>query len=133
MNVLKRQLEAISPARLEQPINALFLFVIVLQAADALSTYWALSTGQAHEKNLLLVAVAHYFQVDVLWVVMAAKILVAAVFILALQRNKPTWTSLFVMFGMAAFYLNIVADNIALTWKILEGRTAFSVVMPVFF
>jgi len=122
MNFVMKRLQAITSEQLEQPVKSLYLLVIVLQFLDALSTYWALSTGQAHEQNHLLVALAHIGQVDVMWIVVAAKFVVAAVFILAMQKNKATWTNLFVMFGMTAFYLHIVSDNISLTWRILDGR-----------
>lgn len=127
MNAIKKRIQAIPPAHLEQSIDALFMLVIVLQFADAISTYWALDTGQAQENNLLLVAIARYTQLDVMVVVVAAKLIVAVVFFLAMKKSKPTWGSLFVMFGMAAFYLEIVSSNILLTWLIIEGRISHMV------
>ena len=125
MSAIKNQLQDITYEQLKQPVNALFLTVIVLQVADALSTFYALDTGQAYEQSYLLVAAAHLAQIHMMWVVVFAKLVVAALFIVARKKSKPTWANLFVMFGMTAFYLLIVSNNIALTWRILVVRANY--------
>ena len=120
--MFKRTYQSITPAHLAPSVWALFLLIIVLQVVDAISTFYALQTGHAQEQNQLLNAVSHYGQLHIMWVVVAAKCLVAGLFVLAMRRSKPSWTNLFVLFGVAAFYLNVVSNNITLTWHIQNSQ-----------
>ena len=116
--MFRSQLKAITPAHLLPSINALFMLVVVLQVVDAISTFFALQTGELHEQNQLLNAVAFYGKVHIMWVVVAAKFIVASLFIISMKRTKPSWTNLFLLFGVAAFYMNVVSNNITQTWHI---------------
>ena len=112
----------ITPAQLLPAIKALFMLIIVLQVFDAVSTFFALDTGVLHEQNQLLNTVAHYGRLHIMWVVVAAKAVVAALFIISMQRTKPSWTNLFLLFGVAAFYMNVVANNVIQTVHFHNGQ-----------
>ena len=120
--MFKRHFQSIVPAHLVPSIRALYLLIVVLQVLDALSTFFALETGFAQEQNQLLNAVAHFSQLHIMWVVVAAKCLVATLFLMAMKRTKPSWGNLFVLFGVAAFYMNVVSNNITLTWHIQNSQ-----------
>jgi Mg/Co/Ni transporter MgtE len=87
---------------------------ILLQAADAVSTYLALATGKAQENNFLLVGLAETSGATINSVVLISKIVLACLFFVAMRKTKPTRPVLAALIGVAAFYLLIVAQNISL-------------------
>jgi len=85
--------------------------VIVLQGADAISTYLALATGKASEQNGLLVVLSDALGWPIMRIVLVAKITVACVFSVAILKTKPTWRVVWVLVAVAAYYTAIVAAN----------------------
>jgi len=85
--------------------------VIVLQGADAISTYLALATGKASEQNGLLLVLSDALGWPIMRIVLAAKMAVASVFGVALLKTKPTWRVVLVLVAVAAYYATIVAAN----------------------
>ena len=117
--MLARRIQAITPDQLLPSIKALFLLIIVLQVVDAVSTHYALVTGVLYEQNQLLNVVAHFSQLHIMQVVVVAKMLVAGMFFLAMLRAKPSWTNLFLLFAVAAFYIDVVVNNMTQTAQAL--------------
>lgn len=89
----------------------LCLLLIALQVADAVSTYLALGTGQAEEKNQLLVSVAATFDLPIMQVIVAAKLVVAAFFAMAITRTRPTPVILGILTALVFYCSYVVAMN----------------------
>jgi hypothetical protein len=96
---------------LQKVMVVLCLVVIALQAADALSTYLVLKTGQAQENNELLVRAAQLFGLSIEWIVVVSKVAVAAVFGVAMSRTKAKFSTVMALLALVCFYFYIVATN----------------------
>lgn len=92
----------------------LCLAVIALQAADGLSTYHALATGQAQENNAILVGLANATGAEIIWVVLAAKIFVAGLMFIAMRRTKVSIPVIVALVFTILFYGVVVAGNVSL-------------------
>ena len=113
---IKKPPQPSSPLR--QVMLGLCLLLIVLQAADGLSTHLAIATGKAEEQNELLLALAHMLGWSVIDTVFAAKIVTSAIFGVAMLKTKAT-PMLVVILALLAVYVGyIVAMNFYWAWHL---------------
>jgi Domain of unknown function (DUF5658) len=96
---------------LKWTIRSLCVFVIILQAFDAISTFMALSTGHLVEKNELLTRTAKVLEIPIGNVVLGAKFLVASLFGWLMLKQKPTLNAVVILFFFVAFYMTVVQRN----------------------
>lgn len=95
---------------------ALTILLIVLQAADGLSTHMALSTGMAEEKNALLVSIAALLGWSVAMTVLAAKFVTAALFAWGMVKTKANWWTVAALALLACYVTYIVTMNFYWAW-----------------
>jgi hypothetical protein len=100
------------PASNRAAFIGMCVLVVLLQGADAYSTFAALDTGMLVERNELLNRIAYESDLPIKWVVLLAKLLVVALFFLVMLKTKATRTNLAVLICFAAFYIHVIAENI---------------------
>ncbi len=93
-------------------LHGLYFLVITLQGLDLTSTYWAFETGKAVEKNLLLVGLASATANSIEHVVLAAKMIVIALFAIAFKRSGETILDKIFLMGVAVYYVFVCASNL---------------------
>jgi hypothetical protein len=99
-------------------IAGLFLFLIALQAADALSTHLALATGKAQENNHLLLLISDAIFWPVIETVFVAKILSSGIFGVAILKTKASWPAAIVLALLAVYFLYVVGLNFFWAWRL---------------
>lgn len=102
--------------RIQKVMVGLCLALIVLQAADGLSTHLALSTGLAQENNELLIALSKALGWPIMQTVMAAKILVGGFFGISIIKTSATPFGVGILAVLAVYFGYIVGMNFYLAW-----------------
>ncbi len=92
-------------------LHGLYFFIITLQGLDLTSTYWAFETGKAVEKNQLLVGLALATANSIEHVVLAAKMIVIALFAIAFKKSGETILDKVFLVGVSAYYVYVCASN----------------------
>ena len=92
-------------------LHGLYFLIITLQGLDLTSTYWAFETGKAVEKNLLLVGLASATDSSIEYIVLAAKMIVIALFAIAFKKSRETLLDRVFLVGVTAYYVFVCASN----------------------
>ena len=95
----------------------LCILLIGLQAADALSTWWGLSTSIAQEQNQLLIWFSQISGLSLITVVFLAKAVTALLFVCLLARKKVTLTEVAYLFLLGGYLVFVVMGNMSVIAK----------------
>lgn len=101
----------------------LCLAIIVLQVADAYSTYLSLSTGLMKENNHILLTLAQFCQAPVVAVVIVSKALIALLFLLVIKKSTATAFNVFFLCLVVIYYVHIVFMNVF--WYFMVENAGF--------